>query len=72
MRSWTYFLQIRGYYKEWIRQEWLPSTQEDIATAYHFLQDPSEARAYFHGIWAQKRTWMPKAFWRSRLNPPTP
>ncbi len=70
--QWVYILKIRGYYTEWLREEWLPSTQEDIVTAYHLLQDPSKARAYFQGIWAQKRAWMPKAFWRSRLNPPVP
>jgi hypothetical protein len=58
------FLESRGYYLEWMRQEWL--AEEDLPSAARMLFDPSGAlRAHAAG-YKQREPELERLFWNSR------
>ena len=58
------FLESRGYYLEWMRQEWL--TEEDPARAMMMFLRPSDALRALAPEFKAREADMEAAFWRSR------
>jgi hypothetical protein len=58
------FLESRGYYLEWMRQEWL--TEEDRARAMMMFLRPSDALRVLAPEFKAREADLEAAFWRSR------
>jgi hypothetical protein len=58
------FLESRGYYLEWMREEWL--TEENPARAMMMFLQPSEALRALAPEFKAREADMEAAFWRSR------
>ena len=62
------FLESRGYYLEWLRQEWLG--EEDDAAVRRLLWDPRQALRDLAPAFHARQAEMEKAFWSSRYAVP--
>jgi hypothetical protein len=62
------FLDTRGYYLEWMRDEWL--AEEDPARALLLFTDPNRALRLLASAFKQKEAGMEDVFWRSRYVQP--
>jgi hypothetical protein len=58
------FLESRGYYLEWMRQEWL--AEENLASAAQILLDPAGALRTLAPSFKRQEPEMEKRFWNSR------
>jgi hypothetical protein len=58
------FLESRGYYLEWMREEWI--AEEDPARAMRFFLDPPGALRDIAPEFKRVESQMEDAFWRSR------
>ncbi|MEX2182669.1 MAG: hypothetical protein WD771_11555 [Gemmatimonadaceae bacterium] len=58
------FLEARGYYLEWMRQEWL--AEEDPAKAARLFLDPRGALRELAPVYARQEAGMDSIFWGSR------
>lgn len=58
------FLESRGYYLEWMREEWLAG--EDPARALHILWNPRQALIDLAPGFRNEEDAMERAFWNSR------
>ena len=58
------FLESRGYYLEWMREEWLAG--EDPARAMHILWSPRQALIDLAPGFRSEEETMERAFWKSR------
>jgi hypothetical protein len=58
------FLESRGYYLEWMREEWLAG--EDPARALHILWNPRQALVDLAPGFSREEETMERAFWKSR------
>lgn len=58
------FLETRGYYLEWMREEWL--AEEDLARASLMLTDPARALREMALAFKRQEAAMEGAFWGSR------
>jgi hypothetical protein len=58
------FLESRGYYLEWLREEWL--ADEDPVKTLQVLWNPRQALIDLAPAFAQQEAAMEDAFWRSR------
>jgi hypothetical protein len=58
------FLESRGYYLEWMRQEWL--AEEDLPSAARMLFDPSGALRAHAAAYKQREPELERLFWNSR------
>ncbi len=61
------FLDTRGYYLEWMRDEWLPD--EDPVKAARLILDPEQALRDLAPVYKRREPSMEKAFWNSRYVP---
>lgn len=61
----AYFLAARGYYYEWLREEWL--RDEDLPTARAYLEDPSRALRELAPAWQREEPTMATYFESSRF-----
>lgn len=59
------FVESRGYYLEWVRQEWLPD--QDAAAAARFLADPRAALRGMAADYARIEPGVEEQFWRTRV-----
>jgi hypothetical protein len=58
------FLEARGYYLEWLREEWL--AEEDLARAAALFTNPTGAMRVLAPAFKRREAEMEAAFWRSR------
>jgi hypothetical protein len=58
------FLEARGYYLEWMREEWL--AEENLVRAAGMFVDPARAMRTMAPEFKRRETEMEAAFWRSR------
>ena len=58
------FLESRGYYLEWLRQEWL--AEENLALAAQVLFDPAGALRMLAPAFKRQEPEMERLFWNSR------
>jgi hypothetical protein len=58
------FLETRGYYLEWMRNQWL--AEEDPARAAEMLLDPAAALRRLAPAYKRQEASMDSVFWRSR------
>jgi hypothetical protein len=58
------FLESRGYYLEWMRQEWL--AEENLALAARILLDPARALQMLAPGFKRQEPEMERRFWNSR------
>lgn len=61
----SYFLAARGYYYEWLREEWL--REEDLPLARAYLEDPSRALRELAPAWQRQEPEMARHFEASRF-----
>ena len=59
------FLESRGYYVEWVREEWL--ADQDAAAAASFLADPRAALRSMAPDYARIEPGVEEQFWRTRV-----
>lgn len=59
------FLESRGYYLEWMREEWVP--EGDAAMAAMLMQAPREALRRMAPMYKQREARMEQMFWASRF-----
>lgn len=62
------FLESRGYYLEWMREEWMP--EEDHARAVQILVDPRAALRVMAAAFKEAEPEMETTFWNSRYAAP--
>ena len=62
------FLESRGYYLEWMRQEWL--AEADPASVLRVLVNPRQALVDLAPAYHRQEAEMEKAFWSSRYGVP--
>lgn len=60
----SYFLSVRGYYLEWMRQEWM--AEENPRAALALLSDPARALRTLAPRFAALEPEMERSFWESR------
>lgn len=60
----SYFVAVRGYYLEWMRQEWL--AEENPVAAAALLADPARAMKALAPRFAALEPTMERSFWGSR------
>jgi len=65
--DWEIFLESRGYYLEWMRQEWL--AEEDPAMAALMFKRPRLALGYLAPLFKELEPGMEAHFWGSRYAP---
>jgi hypothetical protein len=58
------FLEARGYYLEWMREEWL--AEENAAKAAHLFLDPAGAMRAMALEFKRREAEMEAVFWRSK------
>ena len=63
-QHYEFFLESRGYYLEWIRQEWLK--EENLSRAALLFSDPETALRTLAPAFKKIEPDMEKLFWRSR------
>jgi hypothetical protein len=63
-QRYEFFLESRGYYLEWIRQEWLK--EENLSRAALLFSDPETALRTLAPAFKKIEPDMEKLFWRSR------
>jgi hypothetical protein len=63
-RDYELFLESRGYYLEWMREEWL--AEEDLARAIRMFLDPEGALRELAPEFAEVEAGLEDAFWSSR------
>jgi hypothetical protein len=62
------FLEARGYYYEWIRQDWVhEESAEEVA---RFLFEPQEALRRLASVYKRVEPTMEQVFWQSRVGSP--
>jgi hypothetical protein len=59
------FLESRGYYIEWMREQWI--AEEDPAAAVALLRDPEGALRRLAPAWKRMEPGVEKIFWQSRM-----
>ena len=65
--SYDYFLEARGYYMEWMREEWL--AEENTARALEMLISPKQALKNLAPEYKAMESEMEQMFWSSRYAP---
>jgi hypothetical protein len=68
--DYEWFLEGRGYYLEWMRQQWL--AEEDPRRALQLLASPREALRALAPAYARGEAAREETFWNSRYGSPTP
>jgi len=63
-KGWEVFLESRGYYWEWMREEWLKEENPELAARMVF--DPAESLRDLAPRFKQTEAGMEKVFWSSR------
>lgn len=66
-KDYELFLESRGYYLEWMRQEWL--AEEDRLAAMRLFLDPVGSLRSMAPVFKQVEPKLEAAFWRSRYAP---
>jgi hypothetical protein len=59
------FLESRGYYIEWMREQWI--AEEDPAAAVALWRDPGAALRRLAPAWKKMEPGVEKIFWQSRM-----
>jgi hypothetical protein len=67
-RAYEYFLESRGYYMEWMRQEWL--AEENPIAALGMVLDPGGTLRRLAPAYARAEPSAEQAFWNSRYAKP--
>jgi hypothetical protein len=65
LRDAELFLESRGYYIEWMREQWL--VEEDPSAAVALLRDPAASLRHLAPAWKQMESGVEEIFWRSRM-----
>ena len=68
--DYEWFLEGRGYYLEWIRQQWL--AEENPGRAFGLLMSPHDALRALAPEYARGEAAREETFWNSRYGSPTP
>jgi hypothetical protein len=62
--EYEYFLDTRGYYLEWMRENWMPEENPDMVLL--MLQDPGEYLQQMTPLFKRSEPTMEETFWRSK------